>query len=428
MSKVNTRTNIVRFLLVIGLILATSFVACGQGKQNSQRPNEAQSSALAHHEIKPANLPPPKLENEVNNQPHVVPKPEGAKLNLPPGFEISTFAEGGFTRPRWLALAPNGDVFLADSSATGKIIILRDTNHDGVADERYTFAENLLQPFGVAFWKDYLYVGNTNAVVRFRYKAWQTKADGPPEKIADLPGKGYREHWTRNILFSSDGKKMYVTVGSESNVSVEAEPMRAAIIEFNPDGTDKRIFASGTRNPIGLAWLPGTNKLWAAVQERDRMGDDLPPDYVTEIKDAGFYGWPYAYNGPNEDPRRKGERPDLVGKTIVGDVLIQAHSAILGLLFYEGKMFPKDYRGDAFVALHGSWNRSKRTGYKIIRIHFRGGKPVGGYDDFLTGWMLDENSRDVWGRPVGLLVLPDGSMLITDDGANKIWRVTYRGK
>ncbi|HEV2883883.1 MAG TPA: PQQ-dependent sugar dehydrogenase, partial [Pyrinomonadaceae bacterium] len=247
------------------------------------------------------------------------------------------------------------------------------------------------------------------------------------EKIADLPGRGYREHWTRNILFSADGRKMYVTVGSESNVSVERDEMRAAIVEYNPDGSGKRIIASGTRNPIGLAWNPATKKLWAVVQERDRMGDDLPPDYLTEIQDGGFYGWPYAYLGPNEDPRRKGERPDLVKKTITPDVLIQAHSAGLGLVFYEGKMFPQEYQGDAFVALHGSWNRSKRTGYKIIRVRFRNGKLIGGYDDFLTGWMLDENSREVWGRPVGLLVLPDGSMLITDDGANKVWRVTYKG-
>jgi len=417
-----------RCLVVAAVFLAASS-ACAQSANQSANKASAVDSAsgLAHHEIKPSDLPPPKLENEVTNGPRVIPKPEGAKLNLPPGFEVATFAEGGFTRPRWMALAPNGDVFLADSDAAGKIIILRDTNHDGVADERFVFAENQLQPFGLAFWKDYLYLGNTNAVVRFHYRPGQTKADGPPEKIADLPGRGYREHWTRNILFSPDGQKMYVTVGSESNVNVEADPMRASIIEFNPDGSGKRTYASGTRNPIGLAWLPGTRTLWAAVQERDRMGDDLPPDYVTEIKDGGFYGWPYAYNGPNEDPRRKGERPDLVKKTITGDVLIQAHSAILGLVFYQGKMFPKEYRGDAFVALHGSWNRTRRTGYKIIRIRFKNGKPVGGYDDFLTGWMLNENSRDVWGRPVGLLVLADGSMLITDDGANKIWRVTYRG-
>jgi glucose/arabinose dehydrogenase len=220
---------------------------------------------------------------------------------------------------------------------------------------------------------------------------------------------------------------MYVTVGSETNVDVEENPMRATITEFNPDGTGKRTYVSGTRNPIGLAWLPGTRTMWAAVQERDRLGDDLVPDYVTEIKEGGFYGWPYGYLGM-EDPRHKGERPDLVQKIIMPDVLIQAHSAILGLVFYQGKMFPGEYQGDAFVALHGSWNRTRRTGYKIIRIRFKNGKPVGGYDDFLTGWMLDENSKDVWGRPVGLLVLPDGSMLITDDGANKIWRMTYKGK
>jgi len=384
------------------------------------------SAQAPRYEIKPSDLPPPNLAKEVNNSPRIVPEPQGTTLNLPPGFEIRTFAEGDFKLPRWMALAPNGDVFLADAEQ-GKIFILRDANHDGVSDERFTFAEGLNKPFGMAFWRDYFYVGNTDGIVRFRYKSGQSKVDGPPEKIADLPGKGYREHWTRNLLFSPDGKKLYVTVGSESNVSVEADPMRASIIEYNPDGTGKRTFASGTRNPIGLAWLPGTRTLWAAVQERDLMGDDLPPDYVTAIKDGGFYGWPYAYIGPNEDPRRKGERPDLVKKTITPDVLIQAHSAVLGLVFYKGKMFPKEFSGDAFVASHGSWNRSKRTGYKIIRIHFKNGKPVGGYEDFITGWMLDESKREVWGRPVGLLVLPDGSMLITDDGANKIWRVTYRG-
>ncbi len=421
------KTRIISAIFLVSAIASFVSLACAQEKREANPDTRASAaSPLSHHEIKPSDLPPAKLETDVTNGPRMVPRPEGAKLNLPPGFEATTFAEGGFTRPRWMALAPNGDVFLSDSAPLGKIIILRDTNKDGVADERFTFVENQLQPFGVAFWKDYLYVGNTNAVVRFAYAPGQTKASGPGEKIADLPGKGYREHWTRNILFSPDGKKMYVTVGSESNVSVEADPMRATIMEYNPDGSGKRIFASGTRNPIGLAWLK--KRLWAAVQERDRLGDDLPPDYVTEIRDGGFYGWPYAYNGPNEDPRRAGERPDLVKKTILGDVLIQAHSAILGLVFYNSKMFPAEYRGDAFVALHGSWNRTKRTGYKIIRIRFKNGKPVGGYDDFLTGWMLDENRREVWGRPVGLLVLSDGSMLITDDGANKIWRVSYQGR
>jgi glucose/arabinose dehydrogenase len=401
---------------VLFALSVTISSACAQSSGNS---------TLAHYEIKLSDLPAPKLENEVDNPPRIVPKPAGAKLTLPPRFEVNTFAEGGFTRPRWMALAPNGDVFVSDAGA-GSIIVLRDTNNDGKADQRFLFARALLQPFGMAFWRDYLYVANTNAVVRFRYRSGQTKAEGRPEKILDLPGKGYREHWTRNIAFNPRGDKLYVSVGSESNVDVEPEP-RAAITEVNPDGSGKRIFASGTRNPIGMAFNPQTGRLWAAVQERDGMGDDVPPDYVTEVKEGGFYGWPYAYTGKNPDPRHKGERPDLVAKALVGNVLIQAHSSVLGLVFYEGNMFPAAYKGDAFVALHGSWNRSKRTGYKIIRVPVKNGKPAGGYDDFVTGWMPDENREEVWGRPVGLLVLKDGSMLITDDGADKIWRVTYHG-
>jgi glucose/arabinose dehydrogenase len=327
-----------------------------------------------------------------------------------------------------MALAPNGDVFVAEpgpQANTGRILVLRDRDNDGRADERFVFATGLMQPFGMAFWKDYFYVANTNAVVRFKYKPGQTESASQPEKIVDLPGKGYREHWTRNMIFNPAGTKMYVSVGSETNVDAEKDPMRAAISEYNPDGTGHSIYAGGARNPIGLAFNPATRQLWAAVQERDLIGDDLVPDYVTSIKQGAFYGWPYSYIGQNEDPRRKGERPDLVKKAIVPDVLIQAHSAVLGLVFYEGQMFPQEYRGDAFVALHGSWNRAKRTGYKIIRIRFRGGKPVGGYDDFVAGWMLGEGTPEVWGRPVGLLVLRDGSMLISDDGANKIWRVSY---
>jgi glucose/arabinose dehydrogenase len=413
-TKFSTRT----FLVFVSLLCVTSTYAQSSGSITTT------NNPLAHTEIKASDLPAPKLENEVNNNPKVIPQPADATLNVPPGFRVSTFAEGGFTRPRWMQLAPNGDVFVADSMG-GKIFVLRDKDKDGVAEERSVFLENQKQPFGIAFWKDYIYIGNTDAVVRYSYTPGQLKATGEPEKIASLPGQGYREHWTRNILFSPDGKKMYVTVGSESNVSVEPEPMRASITEFNPDGTGKRIYASGTRNPIGLAWLPGTRSLWAAVQERDRMGDDLVPDYVTEIKDGGFYGWPYGYLGV-EDPRRQGERPDLVKQAITPNVLIQAHSAILGMVFYQGRMFPSEYRGDAFAALHGSWNRTQRTGYKIIRIRFKNGKPVGGYDDFLTGWMAAPDKKEVWGRPVGLLVLPDGSMLITDDGANKIWRVSYK--
>jgi glucose/arabinose dehydrogenase len=403
-------------------------LACAQSNRNSGagQPDKrgAASSAARHYDIKLSDLPPPEVQKGPVNFSKVIPRPEGAELTVPPGFEVATFAEGDLKRPRWLALAPNGDVFVAESEGE-RISVLRDTNNDGLVDERFVFATGLARPFGMAFWRDYLYVGNTNAVVRFRYKPGQTRAEGVPEKIADLPMNGYREHWTRNLIFSPDGTKLYVTVGSKSNVDAGEEPMRAAISEFNPDGTGHRIYASGLRNPLGLAFYPKTNQLWVAVQERDLIGDDLVPDYLTAVKAGGFYGWPYAYVGPHEDPRRKGERPDLVKSAIVPDVLIQAHSAVLGLVIYDGKMFPEEYRGDAFVALHGSWNRSKRTGYKIIRIRFHNARPVGGYDDFLTGWMLGEDNPNVWGRPVGLLVLKDGSMLIADDGADKIWRVTY---
>jgi glucose/arabinose dehydrogenase len=416
------------YLAMVVFVVALVFIASKFYSTSATR-NGAEGSAsttsLKHHEIKADQLPAPNMREDADNPPRVIDQPEGANLTLPSGFEISTFAQGQFERPRGMALAPNGDVFVADSAA-GSVLVLRDNNKDGKTDEHFTFAGDLLQPYGIAFWRNHVYVGNTNAVVRFRYKSGQTKAEGKAEKILDLPGKGYREHWTRNIAFTPNGEKLYVTVGSESNVDVEPEPMRAAITEANPDGSGKRIYASGTRNPIGLAFNPNTGKLWAAVQERDRIGDDLPPDYVTEVKEGGFYGWPYSYAGKNPDPRRKGEQPDLVQKAIVPDVLIQAHSAVLGLVFYDGKMFPEEYRGDAFVALHGSWNRSKRTGYKIVRIPFANGQPTGGYDDFVVGWMLDENRSEVWGRPVGLLVLQDGSLLISDDGADKIWRVTYR--
>jgi glucose/arabinose dehydrogenase len=426
-----TATSAARLARQVASLSLTLFIiaslACAQSATKSSTPSSPSESPneLRHYDIKVADLPPPQVQRGPTNFSRVIPQPADARLTLPPGFEISTYAEGNLKRPRWLALAANGDVFVAESEGD-RISVLRDTNNDGKVDARFVFAEGLRHPFGLAFWRDYLYVGDNDKVIRFKYRAGQTRADGPPEKIADLPENGYREHWTRNVLFNADGSKLYVTVGSKSNVDAGEEPMRAAISEFNPDGSGQRIYASGTRNPIGLDWNPRTHQLWAAVQERDLIGNDLVPDYVTSIKEGAFYGWPYAYIGPHEDPRRAGERPDLVNKTVVPDVLIQSHSAVLGLVFYEGKMFPEEYRGDAFVALHGSWNRDKRTGYKIIRIRFdKSGKPIGGYDDFVNGWMLGENRPEVWGRPVGLLVLKDGSMLITDDGANKIWRVTY---
>ncbi|HJQ68860.1 MAG TPA: sorbosone dehydrogenase family protein [Blastocatellia bacterium] len=404
-------------------------IACGQTRKPAAEQNgkNTSNSSLGHYEIKPDSLPPPNATRSAVNPPKVAPMPESARLTLPAGFEIATYAEGNLEEPRWLALAPNGDVFVAESRA-GRITILRDANKDGAPEERLVFATGLTQPFGMAFWRDYFYVANTDSVVRFKYRSGQSKAEGEPEKIADLPGKGYRQHWTRNVIFSPDGSKMYVSVGSESNVNVEPDPRRAAISEYNPDGTNHRIFAAGLRNPVGMAFYPGTRTLWTTVNERDGLGDDLVPDYATAVKDGGFYGWPYSYIGRNKDPRRTEGRDDLVSRTIVPDVLIQAHSAALGIAFYDGKMFPREYQGTGFVALRGSWNRSKRTGYKIIQIRFNNGRPAGGYDDFITGWSPDENGNEIYGRPVGLLVLKDGSMLITDDGANKIWRVTYKNR
>lgn len=374
----------------------------------------------------PARLPPPFHTESARRNSRVVPPPPGAKLTVPRGFKVNVFAEGGFNVPRWMALAPNGDVFLADSRANS-VLVLRDKNKDGVAEERFVFSDKLAQPFGMAFHKDWFYVANTDSIVRFRYRPGQTSAEGEPERLVELTPGGYNQHWTRNILFSRDGTKMFVSIGSATNVSVEPDPRRAAISVYDPDGNNHRVFASGLRNPIGLAWNPKTGELWTAVNERDGLGDDLVPDYATSVKEGGFYGWPYSYIGQYEDPRRKGEQPELVKKAIVPDVLFQSHVAALGIQFYTGKMFPKEYQGDAFVAFHGSWNRSKLSGYKVVRIRFdsKGRLEGNAYEDFVSGWLPDENSNEVWGRPVGLLVHADGSLLITDDGADKIWRVSY---
>ena len=384
------------------------------------------SDDLKSYHLKVGDLPKPYATDSARRNSKIVPQPANASLNLPPGFKISVFAEGNFQEPRWMTLAPNGDVFLADSRANS-VIILRDANKDGKIspDERFVFSDQLSQPFGMAFNGDYFYVANTDAVVRFKYKSGQTKAEGTPEQIIKLTEGGYNQHWTRNILFAPDGKKLYVSIGSSGNVDIEKDERRAGISEYNPDGTGYRLYASGLRNPIGLAWNPANGQLWTAVNERDGLGDNLVPDYVTGVKDGGFYGFPYYYLGMNKDPRRP-EKINLAAPPVVPDVLLTAHSAALGIQFYTGTMFPKEYQGDAFVALHGSWNRENLTGYKIIRVKFENGKLAeNGYQDFVTGWLPNENSQEVWGRPVGLLVNADGSLLIADDGADKIWRVTY---
>lgn len=396
-----------------------SIVIALAGCSGEAQPVATTAGGLSHHEIRVQDLPAPFATHSASNPPWVSGVPAGAQLHLPPGFHIERFATK-LDNPRNMLLAPNGDVFVAETGA-GRISILRDANGDGVAEQRFVWSKDVDEPFGLALHGGWLYAAGVDSLVRFPYRPGQTSAQSPPQKLASLPSGG---HSTRNIAFSADGSKLYVSIGSASNVSREAPP-RAAVMEYTVDGKSPRVFASGLRNPVGLAVNPTTGALWTCVNERDGLGDELVPDYATELRDGAFYGWPYAYLGAHEDPRRAGERPDLVAKATLPSVLIAAHSAPLGMLFYEGSMFPAEYRGSAFVALHGSWNRSRRTGYEVIRVPMRGGKPAGGYDDFVTGWMSDPGGRAVWGRPVGLLVLRDGSLLIADDGGNVIWRVTY---
>lgn len=291
------------------------------------------------------------------------------------------------------------------------------------AANRKKLIEHLDRPYGLALWKNDLYVAESQSIKRYAYDSTKLQA-GPGEEIISLAGLG-RGHWTRSLLFDRAGTQLYVGVGSGSNVSPGEDDRRAAINRYNPDGTGHEIFASGTRNPIGLHWYPATDTLWVAVQERDELGDDLPLDYFTHVEAHGFYGWPFAYLGPHEDPRLKGQRPDLVKKTLTPDVLLGAHVAVLDFTFYTGNQFPAEYRGGAFLAFHGSWNRSKRVGYSVAFLPFRNGRPSGELKDFVTGWLISPDSPNVWGRPVAVLELRDGSLLVADDGGNKIWRVTY---
>ena len=299
------------------------------------------------------------------------------------------------------------------------------------------FATGLSRPFGIAFYPPgpeprYVYVGNTNSVVRFPYKNGDTKSTGPAEMIvADMPSGNERVggggHWTRDVEFSPDGKTMFVSVGSRSNVSDDdKEKRRADILAFDPDGKNERIFAYGIRNPVGLATHPKTGQLWTSVNERDLLGDHLVPDYVTHVEEGGFYGWPWYYIGAHQDPRHEGKHPELKDKVIVPDVLVQSHSASLDMTFYDGDKFPEEYRLDAFAAEHGSWNRARRTGYKVIRIPMKDGKATGEYEDFLVGFVTEDGN--VWGRPVGVAVAKDGALMVTDDGSGTVWRVAYESK
>src|SRR5437773_9394428 len=379
-------------------------------------------------------LPPPTSNILAINRAPVVNRPAGVPLRVPSGFKIELYASG-FQDPRFLLTAPNGDIFVVESRAN-QIKVLRDTNGDGKPDVTEIFAQKgLNKPFGIAFYPpsddpQFLYVANTDGVIRFPYRNGDLKAHEPPQQLgAHLsPGGLFRGggHWTRCIVFSPDGKKMYVSIGSRSNVSDNAaEKNRARIFEFNPDGSGQKVYAWGIRNAVGIAFRPGSDELWMSTNERDEIGEDLPPDYISSVRPGGFYGWPWFYIGNHVDPRHKGKHPELADKVIVPDVLVQSHSATLNLCFYTGDQFPSEYKGDVFAAFHGSWNRMKRTGYKVVRAPFdhATGKALGEYEDFVTGFITSDGQ--VWGRPVGIAVAKDGSLLISEDGNGTIWRVSY---
>jgi glucose/arabinose dehydrogenase len=381
-----------------------------------------------------ADLPKPFDTPSSDNRPKMVARPEGAWPRVPAGFEVSEFATG-FENPRVVVTAPNGDLFVAESGP-GRIRVLRDGDGDGKPEVTAAFAKGLRQPFGIAFYPPgdsptHVYIANTDSVVRFPYKSGDTQAGGEPQSIVpDIPGGGRLTgggHWTRDVVFSKDGSRMFVSVGSKSNNDDnEAERRRADILVFNPDGSGEKVYASGIRNPVGLAIHPQTGQLWASVNERDGLGDHLVPDYVTHVQEGGFYGWPWYYIGDHQDPRYPGKHPELRDKGIVPDVLLQSHSASLDMTFYTGNQFPDEYRLDGFAAEHGSWNRSRRTGYKVVRIPMRDGKASGEYEDFLVGFVTSEGN--VWGRPVGVAVARDGALIVTDDGSGTVWRVAYLGK
>ncbi len=384
------------------------------------------------------------------NQAHAVGWPAGGKPVAPSGFVVTRFADH-LNHPRWLYVLPNGDVLVAqatteeetgggvvgwvrnsiqrDAGAFGaganSIVLLRDANADGVVDGDALYAQNLHQPFGMALLGDWLYVGDTDAVLRYRYATGDMRATAPPETVVALPHRdGDNGHWTRNIVVRPDGRKLYVGVGSSSNIAdngIEAERNRAAIWEINPDGSGMRIYASGLRNPNGMDFEPTTGALWVAVNERDMLGDTVPPDYMTSVRDGGFYGWPYSYWGQHVDDRVQPPRPDLVARAIAPDYALGAHTASLGLTFYRANVFPAHYRGGVFIGQHGSWNRSHRSGYKVVFVPFANGRPSGDVEDFLTGFL---NARgEAQGRPVGVAVDRTGALLVADDVGNVVWRV-----
>jgi glucose/arabinose dehydrogenase len=399
----------------------------------------AHESPGTRRHLTTADLPGPKPEESVDNGPNMVPRPANAWPQAPKGFKVELYATN-LDNPRLIRTAPNGDIFLAESE-TGKIRVFRGVDKDGHPQQASVFAEGLRQPFGIAFYPSgdnpqYIFIGDTDQIVRFPYRNGDLKATGPMVNIAELPGGGRLRgggHWTRDLVFSQDDKKLFASVGSHSNVddpdTHSEEKDRADVLQFTPEGKFVKVYAYGIRNCVGEAINPITGQLWCSTNERDVIGNNLVPDYVTHIEEGGFYGWPYYWMGVRggvQDPRHQGKHPELQSKVITPDVLVNPHMASLEMTFYQGSQFPAEFKGDAFAAEHGSWNRALRTGYEVVRIPMKNGKATGEYEDFLTGFTLGDGN--VWGRPVGVTVAKDGSLFVSDDGTRSIWHVIYVGK
>ena len=432
--------NTHRAIFSAGLaVLAGAWMVHAAGQSDQKTALKGSAAFVDYRSLKPgtfrkitaADLPQPFATDSATNPPRVVARPADMWPQAAPGFKVDLYASG-LGGPRQIRRAPNGDLFVAESR-TGQLKIFRGRGADGKPEQVSVFATGLRQPFGIAFYPSgpnpqWLYVGNTNAVVRLPYKNGDLKATGDAETmIPELPTGG---HSTRDVVFSQDGKSMLVAVGSFSNVddpdTHPGEFHRANILEYTPDGTFVGVYASGIRNPVGLGVNPKTGEVWCSTNERDALGDNLVPDYVTHVQKGGFYGWPWYYMGDHQDPRLPGKHPELKGKVLVPDVLVSPHNASLGLTFYDGSQFPAEFRGDLFAAEHGSWNRSFRTGYEVIRVPLKDGHASGEFEDFLTGFVTADGQA--WGRPVGVAAGPDGSLFVTDDGSQSIWRVSYVGK
>ncbi|KIO77260.1 L-sorbosone dehydrogenase [Pedobacter lusitanus] len=434
------------------LLLSTMpfILACNsQTKTNTAKTDTTNTDTAKNSTL---NLPAPDTEASKTKFSKVIGWTDGKTPVAPDGFAVSKFA-GNIKSPRNIYIAPNGDILVVLSNSerntkekianalSGKdkaevsglsantVLLYRDSNKDGKFDLQTTFLSGLDQPYGVLIIGNSFYVANTDGLYVYPYKTGDTKITGKGRKIVELPAGGYNNHWTRNLITNADHSKIYITVGSGSNVGengMEHEVRRANILEVNPDGTGEKIYAAGLRNPVGVAWAPVTNVLWTAVNERDGLGDDLVPDYITSVKPGGFYGWPYSYYGQNEDPRLKGQHPELVKSAIVPDIAVGSHTASLGLAFYTDKKFPAKYQGGAFIGQHGSWNRSELAGYKVAFVPFKNGKPTGKPEDFLTGFIADDAKGEVYGRPVGVAVTNDGALLVADDVSGTIWRVAAK--